>query len=97
MSDQLCNQMDVAALDRLEALLDRATPLPWVKANLANITTRVDENAGWYLDGNVEKRPLGVSYLRYGPFDTALCTEAVNALPALIALARRAADLARAA
>jgi hypothetical protein len=72
---------DTLDLARLEKLLAEATPGPWVRCNLANITTKIDKNG--CRDGKGNTWPVEYKCYR-GPVDDELATSAVNALPHLL-------------
>jgi len=59
---------------RLRGLMAKATPQPWVRANVANITTKLERTG----PNSTSKQ------MAYGAMDDILCTEAVNALPTLL-------------
>lgn len=67
-------------IDQLRGLLAKSTPGPWVRANLANITTRIVDGGSTVLGV-----PCLARYVGYrGAIDDDLATEAVNALPGLL-------------
>lgn len=68
----------MALVGRLEGLLEKAIRTPWVRANLASITTRI-------LPATMRGAPYEMEERQYrGPADDVFVTEAINALPILL-------------
>jgi hypothetical protein len=70
---------------RVAALIAKSSPLPWHRANLANVTTRVERGAATFMS-----EPYDIRHTSYRSGDNELATLAVNLLPQLLAIAMEA-------